>query len=60
MQYTVSCSFYSFFLFFLFVVENAQSQTFTKDLKRGLSYDSKDSQDHDVLSMVRRPVVWFV
>lgn len=62
MQYTPSCGFYSFFpfVFFLYVAKTDQIQTFTKDTKRGLSYDSKASQDHNVLSIVRRSVGWFV
>lgn len=55
--------FWGFFLFpfFHLLSKNAQSQTFTKDPKKGLRYDSKASQNHNVLiSMVRGPVVWFV
>lgn len=56
--------FFFLFPFFHLLSKNAQSQTFTKDLKKGLRllrYDSKASQDHNVLiSMVRGPVVWFV
>lgn len=52
--------FFFFFVFFLYVAENDQIRTFTKDIKRGLSYDSKASQDHNILSIVRRSVGWFV
>lgn len=67
LHYDYECNIHravAFILFFSFVfflyAENDQIRTFTKDIKRGLSYDSKASQDHNVLSIVRRSVGWFV
>lgn len=51
--------FFFSFVFFLYA-ENDQIRTFTKDIKRGLSYDSKAFQDHNILSIVRGSVGWFV